>query len=131
MTNEQIMKLGANITTNVRDQIENIFKSVEVQIKRTTKNLSKRFHEVDIEYCIEAEKEIDRLKNDLQQLVFENIEQKIISPAEGIHYINIINGAEKIADHLMSINEAMVGVKYIKNDVKSDIKNDVKNDVVK
>ncbi len=111
LTNEKIMQLGANITNNVRDKIKELFEMVQQQLKLTNANINKRFVEVSIKDVQALEHYINDLRTDLQKLVFDSIDRKIISPAEGIHYMNIINNVEKLGDHLYKINETMTRVK--------------------
>ncbi len=111
VTNERIMKLGANISNNVRDEIKELFDLVNEQLKLTNVNLRKRFKEVDIKPVEINEKRINEKRTELQKLVFRSMERQTLSSHEGIHYMNIINSAERLGDHLININESIVGVR--------------------
>jgi len=111
LTNERIMGLGANISNNVRDEIQGLFALVKNQLKLTNEHLNQRFKNVDLDVVRANEKVINEKRTILQKLVFKSMEKTVITAPEGIHYMNIINSAEKLGDHLVNINEAIAGIK--------------------
>lgn len=111
LTNEKIEEQGLRIGESNRNEIKKLFDLVFDQLRLMNINLKSGKSKIDMNKVWEIEKNINETRTNLQELIFKSIEAKTLNARESIFYYNIINSAERIGDHIININEAIVGIK--------------------
>ncbi len=111
LTNEKIMERKIQTPSSLRKGLTEMYRLISQQIKQMNENLNKRFQDVDIQAALNVEAQINAMRTKLHQDVFKYIESGDLSAQESIYYMNVINSGERIGDHLININEGIIGEK--------------------
>ncbi len=73
------------------------------------KNLNSDYATVKMEDALEAERAINAKRNDLRRDYLKKVEKGKYNVKEAINYIELINGCEKLGDHVINVTEAITG----------------------
>ena len=73
------------------------------------KNLNSDYSKVLMEDAQEAERAINAKRNDLRREYLKKVEKGEYNVKDAINYIELINGCEKLGDHVINVTEAVTG----------------------
>ena len=110
-TYKRIMKLKEGFPEDAKSEIKDLMDLVQASTKITRSNIKKRPEEIDIEEIYGIEEQINELRTKYSKTHQKRLEKAIYSPRAGISFLDLIHQTEKVGDHLVNINEAMVGLK--------------------
>ncbi|MCP3675955.1 MAG: Na/Pi cotransporter family protein [Gammaproteobacteria bacterium] len=96
-SNDQIMNL-----TSIYDLLDHALAVMR-------KNLKSDYDKVTLDEAMEAEKAINVKRNELRREYLKMVEKGKYNVKDAINYIELINGCEKIGDHVINVTEAVVG----------------------
>jgi len=96
---------------SVRNELDQYFDLIYRAIKDMNQNLANEDLEVDMEAVFESEDEIDDMRDYLKRVIYERIEKNQYDVEDGIMYLDFVNSAEKLGDHIVNVNQALAGMK--------------------
>jgi len=73
------------------------------------KNLKSEYSTVTMEEALEAERAINAKRNELRREYLKKVEKGEYNVKDAINYIELINGCEKLGDHVINVTEAITG----------------------
>lgn len=92
-----------------RENLLELIKLVNKSMFIMQNNLSVEMSKVDLEGAYHAEKEINRMRNNLKKAHLKSIEAGEYQHASGMIYTDLFAALESIGDHVISISEASAG----------------------
>ncbi|MFO7847572.1 MAG: Na/Pi cotransporter family protein [Balneolaceae bacterium] len=106
MQNNDI-KLPEDATEEIGQMLDLLLKAIRL----VRKNLDMNNGELNLEQAIDAEQQIDDLRDQLMEKHYQRLEEKSYSNKAGFIYLDYLKRMEKIGDHLFNVNEALAGRK--------------------
>jgi len=94
-------------TQDIVDNLMKMFKLVDNAIETAIENLTQEYEDVELEQASKIEKKINKLRDQLREMHFDDPTNKEYSYQAGIYYVDIFSQCEKIGDHLINITEAI------------------------
>ncbi|MBN4066047.1 Na/Pi cotransporter family protein [Candidatus Amoebophilus asiaticus] len=91
----------------LKELLDNISEFLQLM----NKNLYSDFNTVSINPVYDMENTINTLRDKLREENAIRLEKAEYNVTDGIMYLDIVNSAEKIGDHIVNVNEAIVGLK--------------------
>jgi len=91
--------------------LKKMLEKVDEALKLMDENLKKDFDMVSIDLPNEMEDQINGLRDNLRKENAIRLENGDYGVRDGILFLDIVNSAEKIGDHIINVNEAIVGKK--------------------
>lgn len=98
-------------TSGMLKNLTQMYGLVDLALKEMNSNLDKEYSEVKINKAIEIEGMINKFRDDLRVQHLTNIKEQKYSYQIGIIYSDIFSLCEKIGDHIINVNEAIVDCK--------------------
>lgn len=92
-----------------RDNLNQMYKSVEDAIVLMINNLQADYDKVDLSGAKNLEKEINRQRDALRKSHLKNMEAGEYPIQSGMVYNNLFLGLEKVGDHVLNVSEALTG----------------------
>ncbi len=95
-----------------KDQIKNlvdIYGLLDHALAVMRKNLNSDYSSVKMEEALEAERAINAKRNELRREYLKKVEKGEYNVKDAINYIELINGCEKLGDHVINVTEAVTG----------------------
>jgi phosphate:Na+ symporter len=92
-----------------RENLLELFKLVNESLYIMQNNISVEMSKVNLEGAYHAEKEINRMRNNLKKAHLKSIEAGEYQHASGMIYTDLFAALESIGDHVISISEASAG----------------------
>ena len=95
-----------------KDQIENlleIYGLLDHALAVMRKNLTSDYSSVTMDEALEAERAINAKRNELRREYLKKVEKGEYNVKDAINYIELINGCEKLGDHVINVTEAVTG----------------------
>lgn len=92
-----------------RENLLELIKLVNEAMTLMQNNISAEMSKVDLEKAYHAEKEINRMRNNLKKAHLKSIEAGEYQHASGMIYTDLFAALESIGDHVISISEASAG----------------------
>ncbi len=95
-----------------KDQIDNLLKIyglLDHALAVMRKNLNSDYSSVKMEEALEAERAINSKRNELRREYLKKVEKGEYNVKDAINYIELINGCEKLGDHVINVTEAVTG----------------------
>ncbi len=109
---ERFRGLDIPFSEEVKAELNDMFDLVYKGIKRMRINLDKESPSRQlIKRIYKMENKLNNMRDKFQQDHYQRIEDGTYSVQEAIIYLDFVNSLEKIGDHLVNINEAIVGIK--------------------
>ena len=94
-------------TPKLRDNVLEMFGLVEKSVEIMYNNLEDDYTNLDIKKAVDIEKEINEKRDKLKKDHLENIEKKKYKYQAGVIYNDLFSEAEKLADYVINVSEAM------------------------
>ena len=94
------------------DQINNlvdIYSLLDEALATMRKNLNSDYSSVSMDEAMEAERAINAKRNELRREYLKKVEKGKYNVKDAINYIELINGCEKLGDHVINVTEAITG----------------------
>ena len=95
-----------------KDQVENlveIYGLLDHALAVMRKNLNSEYSSVTMDDALEAERAINAKRNELRREYLKKVEKGEYNVKDAINYIELINGCEKLGDHVINVTEAVTG----------------------
>ena len=105
-------KKGMKMSKDQTSQIEEMFGKVSQAIDKMREHLVGDYGHVEIGESRELELDINSFTKKTNKAHFKSVDSKDYDVAAGIVFRDVIFAYEKIADHVMSISDAMAGVHH-------------------
>lgn len=96
---------------SVRSELDQYFDLIYKAIKEMNRHIEDEDLEIDMEAVFESEDEIDDMRDYLKKVIYERMEKNHYEVEDGIMYLDFVNSAEKLGDHIVNINQALAGMK--------------------
>lgn len=90
---------------DLRELRDLVFKSMDVM----KANLRLKSDAIKLDAAIEIEKELNKMRDKFKGRVFKRIEKGKTNLETGLIYMDLVNGYEKIADHVIHISQVLRG----------------------
>jgi len=94
------------------DQIKNlveIYDLLDEALAIMRKNLNSDYSTVRMDEAMEVERAINAKRNELRREYLKKVEKGKYNVKDAINYIELINGCEKLGDHVINVTEAITG----------------------
>jgi len=108
---ERMRKSKINFLEEVKKEMEELFDIVYDFLKFMNANFEREKKDAIVKKIYDFENKINRLRDQIQKKHFERLEQGKYTVQGGIIFLDYVNSAEKVGDHIVNINEAMLGLK--------------------
>ena len=90
-------------------EIEQMFAAVEAALLDMEQNVALVPENVDLVRSITLERRVNALRNTLREQHYGRLEAGGYAPRAGVVYLDMVNRLERIADHILNVNEAAAG----------------------
>ena len=94
-----------------KEELRDLLNSTVDAIKLVRSNLKGSSSSVQMKEVFELENEINNKRSAIYKTHQKRLETGVYNPRAGIIFLDFINRCEKIGDHLVNVNEAIVGEK--------------------
>lgn len=98
-------------TEELKPKIRELFDFILNRIKVMNQALGESYSSLDLEEAQQAEVKINEMRESLNREIFSNLEKGRINAVQSITFLNLINSAERIGDHIINVCESMAGMK--------------------
>ena len=96
---------------SVRNELDQYFDLIYKAIKEMNRHVEDEDLDLDMEAVFESEDEIDDMRDYLKKVIYERMEKNQYEVEDGIMYLDFVNSAEKLGDHIVNVNQALAGMK--------------------
>lgn len=105
-------RLKLEFSKDAQQNLQEMFELVDKSLALMIKNLNEEDEEkIDFNKVREIEGNINEMRDALRSEHFLRMEQGLCSTQSGLMFIDIVSSSEKIGDHVMNVNEAILGIK--------------------
>ena len=111
LSHERMKEESIIMTEEAKSELKDMFDLIYQAVKLMRKYLKQSHDDVSIEDGYELEKAINGMRNKLHITHYERIENKTYTLNEGLVFLDLVSSMEKIGDHIVNVNEAVVGEK--------------------
>lgn len=98
-----------SLPESLKSNLENFYDLIYRSLKNTNLNIARSPEEINMEAVYESEREINNMRNNLQRLIYDRIEKGQYPVEDGVIFLDFVNAAEKVGDHIVNINQALTG----------------------
>lgn len=107
---ERLRAANVAIPEAALEEVGEMFAAVEHALRDMGQNVSRMPESVDLNGSIKLERRVNALRNKLRERHYERLETGgYYAPRAGVVYLDMINRLERIADHILNVNEAAAG----------------------
>lgn len=92
-----------------RENLNGMLDLVDKAFKIMNENLNAEYGEISLEKAKDAERDIDRFRNDLRRKYHDRIAQGDDNIVGSMAYNDVFSQCEKIGDHIINVSEAVAG----------------------
>ena len=96
-------------TPEQREGVNDMLGLVENAFKIMNANLDSEYGSISMEEAVEAEKDINQLRNKLRKKHLKMIESGDFHMQGALTYSNLFSSLEKVGDHIINVSEAVAG----------------------
>ena len=111
LSHERLKSENIKMSEDAKAELKLMFDLIYRAVKLMRKYLSLPHDDVMIDEGVELEAEINAMRDKLHLLHYERIESKAYSLNEGIIFLDLVSSMEKVGDHILNVNQAIVGEK--------------------
>ncbi len=108
---ESMNKRDLEFPEEFRFKIKGLLELVHAAIRQMNVNISSSFEEVSLKNVYDREEQINQLRDELVAAYYKRVEKAKYGIRESIAFLNCVNDAEKVGDHVVNVNEAIAGLK--------------------
>jgi len=105
---ERKIEYNINLNELQNSGINQIQEKVEEALEVMVTNLNNWGQNMDIEYAVSIEKEINQIRNTLRKEHLVNLEKKRYDYNSGLIYYSVLIYFERAGDHIMNVSESFV-----------------------
>jgi len=106
---ERLKREAVTLPENAKEELREIMVLTMYAIKLMRQNIDKETPKVPLKEIIDTERKINKKRKAIFTSHFERLEKGIYAPKVGVIFIDFINRAERIGDHVMNVHEALLG----------------------
>lgn len=110
-----------------RESLLQMLKLIDEAFQIMINNVSVESSKIDYQKAKDKENQINRYRDDLRKMHFENVEKQEYNIKSGIIYSDLFFSCEKIGDHIFSITEAILSDEKIEASNKKQINETIEN----
>ncbi len=108
---ERMREAKTKLPEEVKKELGEMFDLVYDGFKLMNHNLNTEYEESSAKKVYEVENKINQMRDELQQRHYSRLEKGAYSVQDGVIFLDFVNSAEKIGDHLENVNESIIGMK--------------------
>lgn len=108
---ENMNKRDLEFPEEFRIKIKGLLELVHMAIRQMNLNISGSFQNINLKEVYAREQQINQLRDELVAAYYKRVEKAKYGIRESIAFLNCVNDAEKVADHVVNVNEAIAGLK--------------------
>ena len=91
------------------EEVAEVFAAVEDALLDMEHNVGLMPESVDLNRSISLERRVNALRNTLREQHYVRLEAGGYAPRAGVVYLDMVNRLERIADHILNVNESAAG----------------------
>ncbi len=99
------------LPATARKDLEDMLELVTTVVKTMRVNIEGSSSDIVMKQIYEIEKEIDAMRDKIKAAHYKRLEKGVYSARAGVIFIDFVNRAEKIGDHIVNVHEALTGIK--------------------
>jgi len=92
-----------------RENLNKMLDRVESSFAIMNKNLNSDYGHITMTEALEAEREINRYRNELRETYLNNVQKGDYNIQAGMVYNDLFSSCEKVGDHIINVSEAVKG----------------------
>lgn len=108
---ESMNKRDLEFPEEFRFKIKGLLELVHTAIRQMNVNISSSFENISLEEVYAQEEKINHLRDELVVAYYKRVEKAKYGIRESIAFLNCVNDAEKVGDHVVNVSEAIAGLK--------------------
>lgn len=108
---ERMTKLSVKMPEDANHELKEILGLLEQAIKLMRENLEKSAKDIQLSKVYELEDKINDSRKTLRKAHYQRLEKNIYDSRAGVIYLDYVNRAERIGDHIVNVSEALAGIK--------------------
>ena len=113
LNKKRMEDMKVSFPESVKSELEEYFDLIYKAIKEMNINLNiEDAEDINLEAAYEMEAVINDMRDHLKKVHFDRIEKAKYPIDQGILFLDFVNSAEKLGDHIININQAAAGLKY-------------------
>ncbi len=107
---ERLRTANVAVPEDALEEVGQMFAAVQEALLDMEHNVSLAPESVDLSHSIKLERRVNALRNRLREQHYERLEAGgYYAPRAGVVYLDMVNRLERIADHILNVNEAAAG----------------------
>lgn len=107
---ERLRTANVAVPEDALEEIGQMFAAVQEALLDMEHNVSLAPDSVNLSHSIKLERRVNALRNKLREQHYERLEAGgYYAPRAGVVYLDMVNRLERIADHILNVNEAAAG----------------------
>jgi phosphate:Na+ symporter len=104
---QRMEKMNISFPDETMRDIREMLNLLNTAIKHMRENMELESDKINLERIYEIESRIDARHKELTSDNFERLEKGIYDPRAGVIFMDFVNRAERIGDHIVNVNEAL------------------------
>lgn len=92
---------------SVKEELKDYFKEIHEGIHLMNENLKRKGEELDMQKVYDREEIINSTRDKLKVMHFERIENAVYPISTGMIFLDFVNSAEKLGDHIVNVSQAI------------------------
>ena len=106
---ERKFKDRSYFTKEQREQLKAMMALVDEAFEEMISNLEKNWSEVDIEKARDIEKRLNKMRNKMRKEHLNTVKSGQYNIKGAMFYTDLYSSLEKVGDHIINVNEAIIG----------------------
>jgi phosphate:Na+ symporter len=106
---ERLREAGVSLPEAALEELGRMFAAVEEALVDMQRNVARVPESVDLDRSIGLERRVNELRDALREQHHQRLETGGYAPRAGVVYLDMVNRLERIADHVLNVNESAAG----------------------
>jgi phosphate:Na+ symporter len=106
---ERLREAGVSLPPVALEEAAQMFAAVDEALTDMEANVAKPPEAVALDRALTLERRVNALRNALREQHYHRLEAGAYAPRAGVVYLDLVNRLERIADHILNVNEAAAG----------------------